>query len=122
MPCEGWAPEAGGTQHPYFPAEKNAVGLQRPLDDYSNTYIGLHSLDASIGSGHYKYAEYQYQCSTAQIAAKDCFSAVDTYQLFDLAKDPYEQYNVYSTTPRAITDALAIKLRQYYPCRGNACP
>ena len=57
--------------------------LQRPLDDYSNTYIGLHSMDPSIGTGHYKYGEYQYVCSAVQILAKDCFSDVQMYGNLD---------------------------------------
>ena len=58
-------------------------------------YIGLHSLDASIGTGHDKYGEYQYVCTPAQIATFDCFSDISMYQLFDLTKDPYELYNVH---------------------------
>lgn len=120
--CEGWAPDSGGLSFPKFDRDKKCKGQQRPLDDYSNTYIGLHSMDSSIGSGHYKYAEYQYQCSTDQIAAKDCFSNIDMYQLFDLTKDPYELHNVYNQTSQDIRDALAKRLRTYYPCTGTACP
>ena len=65
-PCEGWSP--GSSTNPTqtagdLPTQKNPIafprdlGLKatvRPLDDYSNTYIGLHLKDATIGSGHYK--------------------------------------------------------------------
>ena len=34
-------------------------------------------------------------CTTEQILAKDCFSDIQQYQLFDLTTDPYELYNVY---------------------------
>ena len=44
------------------------------------------------------------------------------YQLFDLTKDPYELHNVYNETAPAIREALAKKLREYYPCRGASCP
>ena len=168
------------------------LSSRRPLDDYSNTYIGLHVLDPTLGSGHYKYAEYQYVCTTAQIEAKDCFSKIDmfqvrvrvkvrvvaqdyivvsgavftstcswtcvcvhacacvymyvcnvpicicvcmcmcacvylcvcvcVYQLFDLVADPYELYNVYNTTDKAITRKLAALLHKYYPCKGTECP
>ena len=94
-------------------------------DINNNRYIGLHSLDASIGTGHYKYGEYQYVCTPAQIAAFDCFSDINMYQLFDLTKDPYELYNVYNETKAAnpaITTALAKQLRTYYPCKGIQCP
>jgi hypothetical protein len=66
----------------------------------SNTYIALHSTDASIGTGHYKYGEYQYVCSTEQIAAKKCFGDIDMYQLFDLTADPFELKNIYNQTVR----------------------
>jgi hypothetical protein len=64
-------------------------------------------------------------CTTPQILAKECFSNVTQngmYQLFDLASDPYELYNVYDTTSAKIKEALAAKLRQYYPCVGPTCP
>ena len=65
-PCEGWSP--GSTTNPTqiagdLPTQENPIafprdiGLKatvRPLDDYSNTYIGLHLLDPQIGTGHYK--------------------------------------------------------------------
>ena len=131
MPCEGWSPgsSTNPTQPrgdvcptPKFPRDVGLKATIRPLDDYSNTYIGLHVLDATIGSGHYKYGEYQYQCNSSQIEAKDCFSAVDHYQLFDLVKDPYELYNVYNETAPAIRKALATRLRRHYPCVGVSCP
>jgi len=129
-PCEGWSPgsttnptqQPGDLSEPRFPRDDGLVATVRPLDDYSNTYIGLHVLDPTLGSGHYKYAEYQYVCSPEQISAKDCFSEVDMYQLFDLKNDPYELINVYNTTAPEIKNALAQKLRAWYPCQGTSCP
>ena len=100
-------------------------GTVRPLDDYSNTYIGLHSTDPAVGgSGHYKYGEYKYLCSSDEILAKACFnsSSIDIFELFDLKKDPYELRNIYSTAAPEIKTALARKLRVWYPCQGAACP
>ena len=82
-PCEGWAPgsSTNPTQTPgdvstqtkaiAFPRDVGLKATVRPLDDYSNTYIGLHSMDPAIGSGHYKYGEFQYVCQPEQIAAKE---------------------------------------------------
>ncbi len=39
-----------------------------------------------------------------------------------LTTDPYELHNVYNETAPAIREALAKKLREYYPCRGVSCP
>ena len=133
-PCEGWSP--GSSTNPTqtrgdlstqcvniaFPRDIGLQATVRPLDDYSNTYIGLHSPDPTIGTGHYKYGEYQYVCTTVQIAAKECFSDIDMYQLFDLTTDPYELYNIYNKTDPKIKQALAKKLREFYPCEGVTCP
>jgi hypothetical protein len=70
-PCEGWSPgsstnptqEPGDLSEPRFPRDQGLVATVRPLDDYSNTYIGLHSMDPAIGTGHYKYGEYQVRVS-----------------------------------------------------------
>eukprot|EP01043_Picozoa_sp_COSAG02_P063289 COSAG02_NODE_8931_length_2395_cov_2.478223_2_plen_105_part_00 len=35
----------------------------------------------------YRYAEYQYVCSTDQIEAKQCFGDIDMFQLFDLVPE-----------------------------------
>lgn len=130
MNCEGWAPGSttnptqspGDLSQPRFPRDEGLKATIRPLDDYSNTYIGLHVLDPTLGSGHYKYAEYQYVCTTAQIKAMDCFSDIDMYQLFDLTTDPFELHNVYNSTDKAITSELARRLRLHYPCKGVTCP
>ena len=61
-------------------------------------------------------------CTTAEIEAKQCFSKVDHFQLFDLTSDPYELHNIYNQTDPAIQDALAKELRKWYPCVGPACP
>ena len=34
-----------------LPRDQGLTATVRPLDDYSNTYIGLHVLDPTIGSG-----------------------------------------------------------------------
>merc|ERR1711904_383051 len=87
-PCEGWAP--GSSSNPQqppsdlnscgFPGHEGLRATVRPLDDYSNTYIGL-NCPGCLGDGsHYKYAEYEYVCSTEQIAARKCFGSIDMFQ------------------------------------------
>tara|TARA_B110000208_G_scaffold47888_2_gene63402 strand:+ start:93 stop:1334 length:1242 start_codon:yes stop_codon:yes gene_type:complete len=133
MPCEGWAPGSstnptqpnGDVAKTGFPRDKGLVATIRPLDDYSNTYIGIHVVDKTLGSGKYKYAEYQYQCNTTEILAFDCFSVkrgIDHFQLFDLVADPFELHNVYETTDGGIKTELAKRLRNWYPCKGSECP
>merc|ERR1719498_2207000 len=77
-------------QGPWAPSGSWDSLVKRTLDDYSNTYIGLHVVDPSLGSGHYKYGEYEYECNASRIEAQQCFSNVDLFELFDLTTDPYE--------------------------------
>ena len=57
MECEGWAPgsttnptqQPGDLSQPRFPYDKDLVATVRPLDDYSNTYIGLYVEDPNLG-------------------------------------------------------------------------
>ena len=83
---------------------------------------GSYIMSPTLGSGKYKYGEYQYVCTSSQIVAKKCFSDIDMYQLFDLTTDPFEQHNVYNETDLAIKEELAHRLRLHYPCSGASCP
>ena len=64
MPCEGWAPGSSSSpsqppadlNEPRFPRDEGLVATVRPLDSYSNTYIGLAVVDSTLGSGRYKCA------------------------------------------------------------------
>ena len=57
MECEGWAPgsatnptqQPGDLSQPRFPYDEGLVATVRPLDDYSNTYIGLYVEDPTLG-------------------------------------------------------------------------
>ncbi len=126
---QGWSPgsavlgfqDPGGLGFtPLFPRDKALKATIRPLDDYSNTYIALHVNDSSFGN--FKYAEYQYACSTAEIRLKSCFSKPDFYELFDLSRDPFELNNIYNVTKDEVKTELHRRLRAFYPCRGRACP
>ena len=131
-PCEGWAP--GSSSNPKQPpSDLNSCGFPdhaalratvRPLDDYSNTYIGLYCPGCLGDGAAYKYGEYAAVCSSADIAAQACFgaSAIDTRQLFNMSADPYELTNIYSQADPALRAALAAKLRRFYPCQGVGCP
>eukprot|EP00730_Choanoeca_flexa_P004006 TRINITY_DN11568_c0_g1_i4.p1 TRINITY_DN11568_c0_g1~~TRINITY_DN11568_c0_g1_i4.p1 ORF type:complete len:512 (+),score=86.63 TRINITY_DN11568_c0_g1_i4:39-1574(+) len=92
-------------------------GLNRVLDDYSNTYIGLHIKDPNFG--HYKYGEYEYVCTTENILAKNCFPEPDWYELFDLDQDPFELTNIYHQVDDDVQKELHRRLMQWYPCSGQ---
>ena len=84
------------------------------LDDWSNTYIGLHVVDQHIG--HLKYAEYD------PYGKQSNFSSVDFYELFDLAKDPFELHNIYNASSPKLKATLHSMVREFYECAGAACP
>eukprot|EP01043_Picozoa_sp_COSAG02_P027724 COSAG02_NODE_1647_length_11517_cov_2.751533_21_plen_90_part_00 len=56
------------------------------------------------------------------------FAHPQMYELFDLAKDPYELLNIYNSTKsdgstgQALLTELHGILRQYYECSGVECP
>ena len=56
------------------------------------------------------------------------FAHPQMYELFDLAKDPYELLNIYNSTKsdgsagQALLTELHGILRQYYECSGPECP
>lgn len=52
-----------GDQCPICGLKGGVKGTTRALDDHSNTYIGLHVVDPTLGSGRYKYGEYQDVCN-----------------------------------------------------------
>eukprot|EP00937_MAST-01D_sp_MAST-1D-sp2_P000049 g49.t1 len=130
--AQGWAPGSSSNpkqspsdlQFPVFPDTHSLHATVRPLDDYSNTYIGLYSEDAAVSGagGRWKYGEFQYVCNSTSIALKRCFDRPDHYELFDLNADPYELENVYDTADPKVKAALATRLREYYACEGKACP
>ena len=44
------------------------------------------------------------------------------YELYDIAKDPYQMHNLYAGTSVEVRTALHAQLAKYYTCRGASCP
>jgi hypothetical protein len=44
------------------------------------------------------------------------------YELFDLAKDPFELHNIYNTSSDELKTSLHKIVRGYYECAGATCP
>jgi len=90
LPHVGWDPQVSAAKrtNPTWPAAQtkggDGSGLFWFIGLLAYWFVGL----LVYWLGHYKYGEYQYLCNTSQIIAKDCFSNIDHYQLFDLVKDP----------------------------------
>lgn len=91
------------------------VGTRHPLDDWSNTYIGvryLHKKDS------WKYAEYD------PYGKQTNFTKPYMYQLFDLNTDPYELYNIYNQTKTSKPELIQMLhnlTHTWYHCAGANC-
>ena len=117
-----WSPPLGGDTCPACVAS-GLNATPRMICSQSRTYIGLHIKElAQGGLGHYKYGEYQTNCTSEQMLSMTCFDNITAYELFDLQADPWERYNVVHSAPVALLAELRHRLRQYYPCQGHACP
>lgn len=88
-----------------------------PLDDWSNTYIGLRH--SSSERGTWKFGIYDpYGKQTG-------FTKPYMFELFDLDKDPWELKNVYNATLRSNPELIAYLNKtayNYYNCVGAKCP
>lgn len=73
------------------------------------------------GHGNLKYVEYEYVCTSEQIAANRCFQKPDFYELFALDTDPYELHNIYNGSSPNLRQSLSTLLQSYYRCQGVAC-
>lgn len=103
--------------HEYYNQGPWEVGKRHALDDWSNTYIGLHVVDKGAGGlGHLKYGEYD------PYGAQSNFTSVYMYELFDLDKDPYELHNIYNESSAELKASLHSMVREFYECEGSACP
>ena len=56
---EAAVPHRKASFHEYYNQGPWEVGQRHALDDWSNTYVGLHVVDTQSGGlGHLKYGEY----------------------------------------------------------------
>ena len=91
---------------------------RHPLDDWSNTYIGVrYKAQGKL----LKYAIYD------PYGKQNGFSKPQMWELFDLVADPYELKNIYNSTMattegRALVAMLEKRTREYYACAGSTCP
>ena len=90
---------------------------RHPLDDWSNTWMGVHYRSPHDGAA-YKYAAYD------PYGKQSNFSQPYMHLLFNLTADPFELENVYNTTlkrqPELVAELEAV-LRQYSTCEGQTC-
>lgn len=86
------------------------------VDDWSNTYIALHTREP--GGAEYKYGIFD------PYGAQSAFSTPYMWMLFDLRLDPWERHNIYNKTKAAnpgLVAALDRQLRALYTCAGASC-
>jgi hypothetical protein len=62
------------------------------------------------------YVEYDH---TWKFNASSDGSGLQWYELYDVAKDPYQMTNIYNATPAAKKTALHHQLANYWLCGGS---
>jgi N-acetylglucosamine-6-sulfatase len=110
------------TLHEYYISTEVArqPGSHRRVDDWSNTWIGVHVKgDAALGGlrGDLKYAVYD------PYGRQSNFSQPYMRELFNLTADPFELVNLYNATRRSdpvLVEGLEARLRQLFACAGAA--
>ncbi|KAJ9461188.1 putative extracellular sulfatase Sulf-1-like protein [Diplonema papillatum] len=109
-------PNRTSVPHEFFnQGPLSAGGASRPLDDWSNTYIGVTYQDAS---SYYKYALFDPK------GTETAFAAPYMREMFDLAGDPYETRNIYNDTLLAnesLVKLLEDAVHTWYQCSGKTC-
>eukprot|EP01065_Artemidia_motanka_P029313 TRINITY_DN35454_c0_g1_i1.p1 TRINITY_DN35454_c0_g1~~TRINITY_DN35454_c0_g1_i1.p1 ORF type:complete len:616 (+),score=241.61 TRINITY_DN35454_c0_g1_i1:79-1926(+) len=99
--------------HEYYNQGPWEVSTRHPLDDWSNTYIGLSG--AIAGYKRLKYGEYD------AYGKQSNFTSVYLYELFDLDSDPYELVNIYANASADLKSTLHSAVRAAYECAGKEC-
>jgi len=104
--------------HTYYNQGPWQVGAPHRLDDWSNTWIGLHY---TAKGKDLKYGEFDPWGKQSGFAKPYMFA------LFDLKADPYELENVYNATKATANGAALLAelhelLARYNTCAGPACP
>jgi len=85
-----------------------------PTEDATNNFIAIREL----GGKNTLYAEFQ----TGDLATGSVdFSRTDFVEYYDLAVDPWEMRNLFSSTPAAVLSPLHSRLHRWAACAGPSC-
>ena len=106
--------------HSYYNQGPWQVSDRHRLDDWSNTWAGLHYVDRTHGHD-LKYGVFD------PWGKQSGFASPYMRVLFNLTSDPYELHNIYNQTIASITGAALVSsmhslLLRYNACQGKACP
>lgn len=107
-------PPCGPHPHPPgMPNHPSCYNLNQSHSDWSNnTFIALRIIN---GTHDLTYAEY------TRVSDMYHFSHVYFYELYDVAKDPYQMKNIYHEQTKATQTALHEALFAEFRCRGASC-
>ena len=103
------------TFHEYYNQGPWQIGTRHPMDDWSNTYIGV---TYKGDEGDYKFAMYD------PYGKQTKFTEPYMYELFNLSSDPYELYNIYNSTVNSnpkLVEMLTNLTYTWYHCEGTSC-
>lgn len=106
-------PQRTSAFYEYYNQGPWEIGNRHPLDDWSNTYIGIWFRNESVS---WKYAEYD------PYGKQSNFTSVYFTEFFDLSADPWELKNLANETGHEQQlDFLHGELRKWYECKGDSC-
>ena len=86
------------------------------IDVGNNTFRGLRLIDPSSAPP----IDLAYFEFTDPYADWD-WAAVEFYELFNMSADAHQLHNIYNSTPAALRQQLAERLRAEYACAGAGC-
>ena len=106
--------------HSYYNQGPWDVSDRHRLDDWSNTWAGLHFVDPARGHD-LKYGVFD------PWGKQNGFVRPYMRVLFNLTTDPYELHNIYNQTIESVQGASLVSemndlLMRYNNCQGQSCP
>ena len=106
------APEAAGTSPNCTEAQGTGEGECYFVDStHSNSWRQLRVINTTHD---WNYVEYDPEWAFA--------GTPQHFELYDIARDPYQVENIYAVQSNATKEALAKELAAYWQCRGKECP
>jgi len=84
---------------------------------HSNTWRQLRIMNETM---NWNYVEYDpsWKFETTDSSG----AGLQHYELYDVARDPYQMDNIYTTASIETRTALHQQLEEYFQCKGNSCP
>ena len=101
----------------YYVGIGAGCGVNNPIENPDNNFIALRKVNASTGVNTL-YAEFM-----TGVDGNVPFDAIEHYEFFDMAKDPWQLKNVYQNgTTNAMKADMHEEVHAWLGCKGSECP